>query len=185
MTVNHNTGPEPGSRTPVIGVMGPGEQATFRDQQFAYQLGQLIAQQGWILLTGGRSVGVMEAANRGAKQAGGTTIGVLPDQDDRSASEFVDIVIPTGMGHARNVINILASHAIIACGMSSGTASEIAIALKMQKPVVLLNVSFTSALFFQELAGSNVLVAVTPAIAVQQIQRLLQGQRSDVQSEHF
>lgn len=153
--------------------MGPGEQATFRDQQLAYQLGQLIARQGWIVLTGGRAVGVMEAASRGAKQAGGMTLGILPDSDASTASEFVDIVIPTGLGHARNVINVLTSHAIVACGMGSGTASEIAIALKVGKPVVLLNVSLTGTVFFQEMAGRPVQVALTPAIAVEQIQRLL------------
>jgi uncharacterized protein (TIGR00725 family) len=179
MTVNHNTGPQSPTRPPIIGVMGPGEQATFRDQQLAYQLGQLIAQQGWILLTGGRPVGVMEAANRGAKQAGGTTLGILPESDASAASDSVDIVIPTGMGNARNVINVLTSHAIVACGMGSGTASEIAIALKVRKPVVLLNVSLTSTVFFQELATSEVRVAITPTVAVEQIQRLLQKSSSD------
>ncbi len=62
----------------IIGVMGPGEQATATDLQNAYELGKLIAQQGWVLLTGGRNVGVMDAANQGAKSANGLTVGILP-----------------------------------------------------------------------------------------------------------
>jgi Predicted Rossmann fold nucleotide-binding protein len=62
----------------IIGIMGPGESATSTDLENAYQLGQLIAEAGWILLTGGRNVGVMDAANKGAKSANGLTVGILP-----------------------------------------------------------------------------------------------------------
>ncbi|NJO77288.1 MAG: TIGR00725 family protein [Cyanobacteria bacterium RM1_2_2] len=156
----------------IIGVMGPGEQATDLDRQIAYQLGTLIAQQGWLLLTGGRNVGVMDAASRGAKQANGLTIGILPTPDAVDVSDAIDIVIPTGMGNARNVINILASHVIVACGMGSGTASEVALALKTGKPVVLLNASPTSQAFFQSLSG-DVRVAQNVEAAIEQAQTLL------------
>jgi len=169
-------------RQKIVGVMGPGEQATASSQQLAYRLGALIAERGWILLTGGRSVGIMDAASRGAKQAGGLTLGILPTDDRTGASEAVDIVIPTGMGNARNAINILACDAIIACGMGSGTASEIALALKCNKPVILLDSSSISQLFFQELAqglsgddGSGLVgITMTAEHAVQQVKQLFE-----------
>lgn len=72
----------------IIGVMGPGEQATATDLQNAYELGKLIAQQGWVLLTGGRNVGVMDAANQGAKSANGLTVGILPGNNTNDVSEL-------------------------------------------------------------------------------------------------
>ncbi|MBF2045878.1 MAG: TIGR00725 family protein [Leptolyngbya sp. IPPAS B-1204] len=161
-------------RQAIVGVMGPGEQATATDWQLAYDLGQRIARQGWILLTGGRSVGVMDAASRGAKQAQGLTIGILPDSKTTDVSAAVDIVIPTGMGNARNVINILSSQVVIACGMGSGTASEVALALKAQKPVILLNVSATCAAFFQELSVYAV-VAQNPEAAIELARQALKN----------
>lgn len=82
----------------VIGVMGPGEGATNDILKQAHTLGRLIARQGWTLLTGGRNVGVMDAASKGAKQAGGLTIGILPSSDKTDASVYLDIAICTGMG---------------------------------------------------------------------------------------
>lgn len=154
--------------------MGLGEQATDLDRQIAYKLGALIAQQGWVLLTGGRAVGVMDAASRGAKQANGLTIGILPTPDATGVSDAIDIIIPTGMGNARNVINVLTSHVVIACSMGSGTASEIALALKARKPVILLNVSPTSQAFFQALSN-EVLTAPNAEVAIEQAKQLLQG----------
>ncbi|MES1022114.1 TIGR00725 family protein [Gloeocapsa sp. BRSZ] len=147
------------TRKTIIGVMGSGEQATEHDLQNAYQLGYLIAQQGWILLTGGRNVGVMEAANQGAKAAQGLTIGILPGNDTSGVSAAVDIAIVTDMGNARNSINVLSSNVVIACGMGAGTASEIALAIKSNKPVILLNDDINSKKFFQKLAPKNVYIA--------------------------
>lgn len=163
----------------IIGVMGPGEQATDLDRQAAFQLGMLIAQQGWLLLTGGRNVGVMEAASRGAKQANGLTIGILPTLDAASASDAIDIVIPTGMGNARNVINILASHVVVACGMGSGTASEVALALKAGKPVILLNSSPTHQAFFQSLS-CEVMIADNVEMVIEQVRKCLERQENQV-----
>lgn len=123
----------------IIGVMGPGDGATDQDVESARELGRLIAQQGWILLTGGRRSGVMHAASEGAKSAEGLTIGILPSEDGRGRSEFIDIPIVTGMGSARNNINVLSSHLLIACGNGLGTTSEIALGLKASKHVILLN----------------------------------------------
>ncbi len=150
----------------VIGVMGPGAGARESDQQNAYELGKLIAQEGWVLLTGGRNAGVMNAANMGAKAANGLTIGILPTADDSGVSEAVDIAIITNMGNARNNINVLSSNVVIACGMGAGTASEVALALKANKPVVLLSDHQESQGFFTSLSSSMVFVAETPAAAI-------------------
>lgn len=158
-------------RKPIIGVMGPGDAATESETQLAYQLGQLIAQQGWVLLTGGRNCGVMDAANRGAKQSNGLTIGILPNADDRNLSAAVDLAIVTGMGNARNIINVLSSQVVIACGMGSGTASEVSLALKVGKPVILLGCDTVSQLFFQQLAPERVTIAETPTAAIEQVHR--------------
>ncbi|NEQ22960.1 MAG: TIGR00725 family protein [Microcoleus sp. SIO2G3] len=138
------------SRT-IVGVMGPGEAATAIEQELAFALGSAIAAQGWVLLTGGRNAGVMDAACRGAQQAGGLTIGILPDRTTANTSAAVEIAICTGLGNARNVINILSSDVVIACGMGAGTASEIALALKENKPVLLLAASAASVAFFRQL----------------------------------
>jgi uncharacterized protein (TIGR00725 family) len=151
----------------IIGVMGPGEKATTNDLQNAYQLGEIIAQQGWILLTGGRNVGVMEAASQGAKSANGLILGILSNNQQVGISEAVDITIFTDMGNARNNINVLSSNVVIACGMGAGTASEIALALKGNKPVILLTDDVESKSFFQKLSPENVYIVenVKDAIA--------------------
>ncbi len=129
----------------IVGVMGPGEKATAKDLQNAYELGYLIAQEGWILLTGGRNAGVMDAANKGAKSANGLTLGILPKNDRDSSSNVV-----------------------IACGMGAGTASEIALAVKGSKPVILLTDDEASKVFFTKLSPENVYIAesVVDAIAL-------------------
>ena len=113
--------------------------ADARDTKAAYHLGSLIAEQGWVLLNGGRNAGVMAASAKGARENGGLTIGILPDDNPRMASPFIQIPILTGMGHARNCINVLSSHAVVACRGGSGTISEVALALKSNRPVILMN----------------------------------------------
>ncbi|MEM6252648.1 MAG: TIGR00725 family protein [Cyanobacteria bacterium P01_D01_bin.156] len=126
------------TQSTIIGIMGPGKTLLEEEEKLAYALGKAIAQEHWILLTGGRPTGVMAAASCGAASAGGTVIGVLPDSQGHSIAAGVTIPILTGIGHARNAINVLSSHAIIACGLGLGTVSEIALALKEHKPVVLM-----------------------------------------------
>ncbi len=157
----------------IIGVMGPGDKATATDLDNAFELGKLIAQQGWILLTGGRNVGVMDAASQGAKSADGLTIGILPGKHPQGISEAVDIAIFTDMGNARNNINVLSSHVVIACGMGAGTASEIALALKSGKPVILLTNNHSSKTFFQQLAAENVYLVDRVENAIATIQTIL------------
>ena len=120
------------------GVMG-GSVADERTLAQAHELGRRIAEAGWVLLSGGRPGGVMQASVKGANEAGGLTVGVLFDTDRDAAAEGLDIVIPTGMGSARNTINILSSDVVVACKGSGGTLSEIALALRSGRPVVLLD----------------------------------------------
>ncbi|HEY7875563.1 MAG TPA: TIGR00725 family protein [Actinomycetota bacterium] len=103
--------------------------------QQAYEVGAELARAGAILVNGGRG-GVMEAAAKGASEAGGTTVAILPGADRRRANAYSDIVIPTDMGEARNVLIVRTADALIALGGEFGTLSEIAFALKIGKPVV-------------------------------------------------
>jgi hypothetical protein len=99
-------------------------------------LGRLLAEQGHVVICGGLG-GVMEAVCCGAREAGGTAVGILPGEKE-SANRCVSIVIATGMGHARNVIVVKSSDAVVAYPGEHGTLSEIAMALKMGKPVISL-----------------------------------------------
>jgi len=122
----------------VIGVMGSGEDGDATLRALAYDLGAAIATQGWVLLNGGRAAGVMDASAHGAVDAGGLVVGVLPDDDLRHASPHLSIAIRTGMGDARNAVNVLSSDVVIAMRGGAGTLSEIALALKADKQVVAL-----------------------------------------------
>ena len=150
----------------IVGVIGPGSDREVEAVRNARELGGLIARQGWVLLTGGRNCGVMDAANEGARQANGLTVGILPSSDHASMSASVDIPIVTGMGQARNNINVLSSDLLIACGLGAGTASEIALAIKAGKTVILLGIDDDAAAFFQRLSPSHILVAETPGTAI-------------------
>ena len=159
----------------IVGVMGPGEGATREDVRAARELGALVAAEGWVLLTGGRASGVMEAACRGAREAGGLTIGVLPSEDAGDASEFVDLAVLTGMGQARNQINVLTSRVVIGCGAGAGTASEIALALKARRPVILLRATAEARAFFRSLGGDPVHFADSPQQAVEIARKMIGG----------
>jgi uncharacterized protein (TIGR00725 family) len=118
----------------IVGVVGSGscdEVIT----QLAEEVGERLAREGLTVLTGGRG-GVMEAASRGAKKVGGLTIGVLPGESREDANQYVDIPIVTGLGEARNVIIARTSEVLVAIAGEYGTLSEIALALKMGRPVV-------------------------------------------------
>ncbi|RLB06081.1 MAG: TIGR00725 family protein [Deltaproteobacteria bacterium] len=117
-----------------IGVVGGGE-CHGEIYEIAREVGGEIARRGFSLVCGGLG-GVMEAACRGAKEESGITVGILPTSNKRDANPYVDIVIPTGLGHARNILVVHASDAIVAIDGGEGTLSEIAIALKVGKPIV-------------------------------------------------
>jgi uncharacterized protein (TIGR00725 family) len=132
---------------------------------------------GWILLTGGRNTGVMDAAPKGAKSKGGLTIGILGDRDTARASEHCDICIVTGVGDARNNINVLSSDVVIARAGSLGTITEVSFALINRKPVILLNFDIGPAYddIFQR-AGGCLHKATSPDEAVQIASGLIEEQ---------
>ena len=107
-----------------IGVIGGGKADT-KSRQVAFKVGQLIAEKGAILVCGGLG-GVMEAASRGAKQAGGLAIGILPGNSPSDANPYIDIGIATGLGYARNSLVAMNSDVIIAIDGQYGTLTEIA-----------------------------------------------------------
>lgn len=155
----------------VVGVMGPAK-AKKKDLDNARLLGELIARRGWVVLTGGRDVGVMDAACEGAKRVGGSlTVGVLPTARDK-VSRHVDVPIITEMGSGRNNINVLTSHVVVACGLSgSGTVSEVALAVKAGKPVILVEASPAEQTFFRKLGKRLVSVAASPEEAIELIMK--------------
>jgi uncharacterized protein (TIGR00725 family) len=103
----------------------------------AREVGRLVAERGGIVVCGGLS-GVMEAAARGATEAGGVAVGILPDEDRRRANEYLAYSIATGMGQARNLAVVCSGDVIIAIGGEYGTLSEIGLARKIGRPVVSL-----------------------------------------------
>jgi uncharacterized protein (TIGR00725 family) len=138
--------------TAIVGVMGPSK-ASAKVLREVEHLGRALANEGWMVLTGGRNKGVMEAALKGAKEAHGTTIGILPGtRSETDVSSYVDIPVFTGMGEARNVINIHSSEIIIACGIGAGTSSEISLALKTNTPIILFHTPDYARSYYSELA---------------------------------
>ena len=158
----------------LIGVIGPGETAAPAAMQTAAALGTAIARQGWGLLTGGRAAGVMGAASQGARAANGLVVGVLPGVDTAQMSAAVDIAICTGLGQGRNVINVLSSRVVIACGIGPGTLSEIALALKLHKPLILLEIAPEMTTAIAHMApAAELAIAPTVTAAIAQTQEFL------------
>ncbi len=108
--------------------------------KIAQEVGSAIAKRGYILACGGLG-GVMEAACKGAKSAKGTTIGILPGVEKSEANQYVDIVIPTGIGLARNLIVVAAGDGIIVISGGSGTLGELSFAWQLAKPIVTITPS--------------------------------------------
>ncbi|HEU5261034.1 MAG TPA: TIGR00725 family protein [Gemmatimonadales bacterium] len=126
----------------LIAVVG-GSTCSSEEAEWAAAVGRLVAERGAVLLCGGLG-GVMEAAARGAKQAGGLTVGILPGSDAEEANPYIDVPLATGMGEMRNALIVRAAHAVIAIGGGWGTLSEIALAQRIETPVVGLHDAFTS-----------------------------------------
>lgn len=118
----------------LIAVVGSGE-ATSQEESWAYEVGRRLAMAGAVVVCGGRG-GVMEAVCRGAVEAGGLTIGILPGNAHREANPYVRLPLPTGLGEVRNALVVRVAHAVIAIGGEFGTLSEIALALKWGIPVI-------------------------------------------------
>ena len=106
-----------------------------KNRQLAYAVGQTIAKEGAVLVCGGLE-GVMAEAARGAKEAGGLTIGLLPGKDKRDANSYIDIALPTSIGYARNAIVACSADIIVALAGSHGTCSEICYGLVFGRPVI-------------------------------------------------
>lgn len=119
---------------PYVAVVGTGEPDA-PEAPVAEELGRRLAEAGAVLVCGGLT-GVMETACRGAKSAGGTTVGILPGRDRAAANAWVDVALPTGLGELRNGLVVRAADAVVAVGGGYGTLSEVALALKLDVPVV-------------------------------------------------
>lgn len=117
-----------------VAVVG-GANCSAEEKKLACQVGAEIARRGGILVCGGGS-GVMEAAAQGAVEAGGEAIGILPGDDPRWGNPYLKLAVATGLGEARNAVIARTADAVIAVGGEYGTLSEIALALKMDKPVI-------------------------------------------------
>uniref|UniRef100_A0A7V3ZX22 TIGR00725 family protein n=1 Tax=candidate division WOR-3 bacterium TaxID=2052148 RepID=A0A7V3ZX22_UNCW3 len=147
----------------LIGIIGPSDPS--EDAKiFAEELGKLIAKEKWIVLTGGKG-GIMESASKGAKEAGGITVGILPEPHKKFANKYVDIAIPTGMGEARNIILVNSSDAIVAVSLSAGTLIEIATAAKIGKIILGYGIP--------NIPGVNLITVSTPEEAISTLKNLL------------
>jgi uncharacterized protein (TIGR00725 family) len=126
------------ARRPQISVIGTGSESAAEEiLRDAETVGRGIAEGGAVLVCGGRT-GVMEAASRGAAEAGGTVLGILPTTEPADANPHVTHAIATGIGHARNLAVVASGDAVIAIGGEWGTLSEIAFARRLERPVVAL-----------------------------------------------
>jgi uncharacterized protein (TIGR00725 family) len=151
---------------PYVAVVGPSE-ASPEEIGLAETVGRGLAQAGVVVVTGGLG-GVMAAACRGAAEAGGTTVGLLPGSDRAAANEHVTLAIATGLGELRNGLVVRAADAVVAVGGGYGTLSEVALALKAGKPVIGLGT--------WEIDGVE--QAASPADAVQRALTLIRCQPS-------
>ncbi len=161
-------------RKTCVGVMG-GAATDSVTANNARELGLLIAENGWVLISGGRPTGVMQASVTGAHEAGGLTVGVLYDEDRELAAEGLDIVLPTGMGAGRNIINVLSSDVVVACRGTGGTLSEIALALRYGRPVVLLDFDPGADFLNASAADARWSLAADAAAAVAQVRQYLEA----------
>jgi uncharacterized protein (TIGR00725 family) len=157
----------PASRKTIIAVIGGGK-CTKVEAKYAETVGKELARQGITLICGGLG-GVMEAACRGAVSEGGLTIGILPGDSKESANPYVNIPIITGLAEARNVLIVKTAQAVIAVGGEYGTLSEIAFALKCEKPVIGLN---TWSLHKKGRQVKSIIVAKDPVDAVEKAVKL-------------
>jgi uncharacterized protein (TIGR00725 family) len=154
-------------RKPVIAIVGTGLESE-PAVSFAHELGRLIVEQSWILITGGRCAGVMKAANEGAKlESGSLTIGILPYRDTEISAD-VDVAIVTDTGEARNNIIVMSADVVIACGVEDpGTASEVSLALKAGKSVIVIGVDDSVRAFFTRIGGESIQFVDSPSAAIE------------------
>jgi uncharacterized protein (TIGR00725 family) len=144
-----------------VSVIGSGAE----HEERAAEVGRLLAERGATVVTGGLGE-VMAAACRGAKSAGGTTIGILPHESAHGVNDWVDHVVATGIGHARNLAVVASGDAVIAVGGSWGTLAEIGFAMRLGRPTVILEPGW---------AIDGVERASTPLAAVESVLARLRG----------
>lgn len=132
----------------IVGLMGPGETATPEQNEDAFALG---------------------ASMRGASLHNGLTIGILPGDNVQASSPYTQIRIVTGMGSARNSINVLTSHVIVVCGMAAGTASEVSLAIRANKKVIFLKQDKLTIEFFKKLGTYRVIAVESVEEVIEQI----------------
>jgi uncharacterized protein (TIGR00725 family) len=149
----------------IVGIIG-GHSCTPEVEQIAQELGKKMAKVVDILVCGGLS-GTMEAVCQGFKAGGGVTIGIIPSYDKNTANKFVDIVIPTGLGVARNVLVVKSADIVVALPGGAGTLSEVAYCLHFEIPVISLN----------SWAIKGVIKAKTAREAVDKVKEILQRSR--------
>jgi uncharacterized protein (TIGR00725 family) len=149
-----------------VAVVGPSDSARPEDLERARAVGRGLAERGAVVLTGGMN-GVMQAAARGASEAGGTAIGLLPGPDRAGAAPENTFTLPTGLGELRNGLLVRAADAVVAVGCSWGTLTEIALARRTGVPLVLLD--------GWELPADAGVLAAGPAEAVDALVGLLRG----------
>jgi uncharacterized protein (TIGR00725 family) len=150
-----------------VSVIG-GSECSASEQALAEEVGRLVAVEGATLVCGGMG-GVMEAAARGAREAGGTTIGILPGHDRAVANRYLDHVLTTGIGHARNLAVVSSGDVVIAIGGGYGTLSEIGLAAKIGRTVIILGGLRLQA----DRPTANILFASSASEAVRLAQRAL------------
>ncbi len=119
---------------PYVAVVGPSQPDRAGTTEAAREAGRLLAERGYVVVTGGLG-GVMAAAAQGASGAGGTTVAILPTADRADAAPGNTVVIPTGMGEMRNALVVRSADALLAVGGAWGTLSEIALAARTGVPV--------------------------------------------------
>ena len=130
--------------------------ATKEDIEYAFKIGRLVAQSGSVLLCGGMS-GTMEASAKGAKEAGGITVGIGPTKDKKDMNEYLDIPLLTGMHAGRNFMNVISSDVLIFVSVGSpGTLSELAFAIQMEKPSIVLNGSEKLKSYIDEISDKRI-----------------------------
>jgi hypothetical protein len=136
------------------------------NNRIAYNIGAFAAKQGWVLLNGGNN-GVMQASSKGAFDNGGLAISILNTEDIDGGNHYSSVTIPTGIGWARNSVNVLAGDAVVAVGGKSGTLSEIALAVCYGKPVIAFD---NSDGWSAKLAGERIDDRFDPVISVSSIE---------------
>ena len=129
-------------RRHIISVLGGNSQVSDLSLEQAFSLGKAIIDEGWLLCTGGRA-GIMEAASKGARESelwtGHQILGVLPDDAHDAGNEYLDVVLPSGLGLTRNALVVRFSDACVALSGGAGTLSEIALAWQFERPVAVMS----------------------------------------------